>query len=813
MAPRLHGPPAPMTNLLYDLRLAARRLAKDWRFACTAIAIMAIGIGASTAVFSLLDAILLRDLPFREPDRLVRIWSANPGRDIARFSVSADDYLDWVDRSRTLELAAFAGRGAHLTGEGAPRRLSVGAVTASLPNVLGAGAAFGRWFTAEEDAPGGPNVAALSFDLARTEFARPADAVGRTLLLDGEPYLVVGVAQPGFRFPDETDLWLPLRPRPLPGSRDNRDYAVIARLEPGASLEQARAEMAGVTAALAEQYPELNTGWTSNVTPLREALVSASARTTLWMLLGAVLLVLLIACFNVAGLAVARASARRQELTIQAALGASRGRLLAQRLAESFALAAAAALVGGILASWAVAAVQSQAPDALPLLDQARLDLRTLLFASAAAAFVALLTGLIPALRVSRVRIADDLREGARSAGSRGGRQSFRKLLVVGQLALSIALLVGAGLLLESLARLKSAPLGFEPGRALAAWTSLPASQYPNGASWTSFYRQLLDRVRAAPGVVAAGISSGPPFSGSGTSINIGSVEPSALGPGETLQTDWRIVSPDLFRALSIPLLEGRAYTEADTIEGATRAVLSESAGRRLWPQESAIGKHISIGSPGGRELEIIGIVGDVRDGRLEAEPDPTLYIHYGYWQWSSAALVVRTEADPASVTSAMREAVAAVDPNLPVYNVRTIESLVGDAAGQAELSSLLLGGFAAVAALLAAIGVYGLLSFLVEQRYSEFGVRLAVGAEARHIVRLVLSGAAILWVAGAAAGCALAWMLSRTLQSALFEVAADDPVIYAAALALLAAVTLAAAWRPAHRAGRIDPVIALRHE
>ncbi len=711
-----------------------------------------------------------------------------------------------------MDLAAFRLQSSNLTGDGPPVRVTAAAVTQGLGPLLGLRVPWGRWFTPEEDQPGGSQTAVLSYELARDRFGSPEAALGRDIEIDGVGREVVGVTAAGFRFPSEATLWRTLQLDYFPASRDDRELEVIGKVREGSTIELAQAELQTLTAVIARDNPDKNKGWSARADSLRSWLVPDAVRSGLTLVFGAVLLVLLIACFNVAGLLLARAGRRQGEFVVQAALGAGRRRLLTQALSETFVLALAGACLGALAASWITSLGAMWAADIIPLANLTRIDARALAFAAGLTAIVTLVTGIAPALRASRVEIAPSLRESGRNASAGLSTQRFRRALAAAQLAVSLALLVGAGLLIQSFRQLERAPLGFDAGHLLTATVAPPATAYPNQQAWTSLMRDVLERVRRAPGVVSAGMSTGLPLSQGNTSINISSPEPSALNPGETIQTYWRVVSPGYFETMRIPIVEGEAFREAIDRDSAAQVILTRAAAHALWPDEPAAGKRIRIGSDGG-ELRVVGVADDVRQGRLEAVAGPGIYVHYGYWAWETASFAVRTEGDPAAATAALRRAVAAHDAELPLFDVRPMSALVAGAAKQARFQSMLLTGFAAIAALLAVIGLYGVLSFMVERRRRELALRLAVGADWAAIRNLVLSSAARLCIAGVGAGLLLAWMLSRFIRHSLYEVEPGDPLVYAAVTALLALAALAAAWIPARRAARVDPAVALRHE
>lgn len=802
-----------MSPFLYELRLASRRLLRDWRISLPVVAVFALAISAATSVFTLVDAILYRDLPYADSDRLVRIWSTNPSRDITSFSTSNEDFLDWREAIHSMDLVAFTARNANLTGDGNPLRVIAGGATADFAPLLGIEPIVGRWFTPEEDRPGGANVIVLSHELARDRFNTPDSAVGLMVEIEGQPAQVIGVLPPGFRFADlPPDLWRPLQAQFNPDARDNREIAVLGKLVPGTSFEAAQTELQSVASDIARRYPNQNAGWSARLEKLRTWIVPASVRSGLGVVFGAVLLVLLIACFNIAGLLLARLSRRHKEFVVEMALGAGQWRLVSQGLAEALLLAASGGILGALLADWTISGGRIAAADTLPLAHLAQLDWRALLFAACTVTVATLLTGLVPAFRTTRAQLAESLKEGGRS--SVGGRNSsrFRTVLAAGQLALSIALLIAAGLMLQSLQRLQNAPLGFAPEQVVTASIAPPRSAYPSQEAWTALLRSTLDRLRETPGVQSAGFLTGLPFSSGNTSIDIGSNLPSALANGETLQTFWRIASPGYFATMGIPLIEGRDFTETNDGNVAREVVLTRAAAESLWPGERAVGKQILTGSSG-PPIDVVGVADDIRLHQLETVSGPGIYVNYRYWSWGVGSFVVKSDGDPSTFVPAIREAVADSDPDLPLYDVGRMTAKVHDAAKVARLNSSLITGFASLAALLATIGIYGVLAFWVDQRRSEFGLRLAVGAQSLDILGLVFRDVGRLFAAAAVTGVGLAWVLSRFLEAALYETDPFSLAVYSAVVTLAGLVTLCASWLPARRAARINPVVALRHE
>jgi predicted permease len=789
-----------------DVWYALRSLRASPGFAAVAALTIALGIGTATTIFGIVNAVLVRPLPFPAPERLVRVWEANPTTD--RFGVSSPNYLDWRERARSFEaLGAYGGRPMSLTDGAEPERVVAGAVTPSVFRVLGVAPLLGRALLEEEGAAGSDRrVVVLSHALWQRRFGGDARVVGRSVSLDGTPYEVVGVMPPGFDFPTQRELWLPLAPSPT-SSRADRRLSVVGRLRPGATVESATAEMRALARDLARQYPDSNRDWGVTLASFRDWIVSPELRTRVLVLLAAVGLLLLMACVNVANLMLARAVARQRDVTLRAALGAGRGRVVRQLLTESLVLALVGAALGVTLAVLAVPALREAAADTVPRLDRMTVDWRVLAFGAGAAALTGLLFGLAPAVQTSRADLHRLLRGGARVAAA--GRT--RSALIVVSVATATLLLVGAGLVGGSFARLMRVDPGFRPSGVLVASVVLPATRYPADTQRIPFQRELVRRLAALPGVVAAGTTNVLPLAGGSTSIPF-TVEGRATPPGTFLQADWRSVTPGYFAALGIALRRGRLVEETDAPDTPPVIVISERMARHLWPDEDPIGKQVR---PQGsiKPWTVVGVVGDARDQTIDGDPREAMYLSYRQVSWPAMWLLVRTAGDPSSLSNAVRREVWAIDRALPVSDVRPLADQVSDAAAQPRLTLLVFALFGGAALLLAVVGVYGIVAYGVAQRTREIGVRLALGARPGRVVAGVVAHGARLAALGIALGVAAAWPLSRYLGAILYEIAPTDLATYAGVALLLGAAATLASAIPAGGAARLDPVRALREE
>ncbi len=781
-----------------------------WRspaFTAVAVLTLALGIGANTAIFSVINAVLLRPLPYKDPERLVFVWGQNPR--IGHEGASLPDFTDWRSQNTAFEgMAGLAGQSFNLTSGDEPERLLGYAATANLFPLLGVEPALGRGFRAGEDKPGAERVAILSHGLWERRFGSDPSLVGKSLTLSGQSYVVVGVLPRDFRAPNDPEIWAPMTFDPARFGRRNDFVTVIARLKPGVSLEQGQAEMTTVARRLEQQYPQTNTGWTAWVVPLHSYLVR-DFRQPLWILLGVVGFVLLIACANVANLLLARAAGRRREIAVRAALGAGRRRLIRQLLTESVLLAAAGGAAGILLALYGISGLLAMTPAELPRLININIDGPVLAFTVGVALLTGFVFGLAPALETSRLELAASLKEGGRGATAGSGAR-LRGALVAGQLALSLVLLIGMGLLIRSFWRLQAAPAGFRPDNVLTARITQPAARLKERVQVAQFFTDVLERVAKLPGLRAAGLISAVPLSGNNSNLDFTIAGRPPLPPGQNLTADFRVASPDYFRAMGIPLVRGRPFAAQDHTQAPPVAIINEATVRRYFAGQDPLGQRLTIDGPA---REIVGVVGNVKHESLAAPLEAEIYVPYQQSGARTLSLAVWTQGDPLATVGPLRNEVRAVDKEVPVYNVRTMEAMVKASLAQRRFILILLGVFAVLALALAAVGIYGVVSYVVTQRTHEFGVRLALGASAGDVARLVLRQGMTLVGVGVAIGLAAAAGLTQLLGTLLYQVSAIDLPTFAGIAALLAAVAMAAAWIPARRATKVDPMEALRHE
>jgi putative ABC transport system permease protein len=802
-------------EMIQDLRYGVRMLLKHPGFTTIAVITLALGIGANTAIFSVVNAVLLRPLPYQEPERLIRLWESNPGRGWPEFSASALNFEDWRKQQTVCEqLAAYEFATFNLTGGGEPERAAALGVTANLFPTLGTPPALGRNFLPEEEQAGRHRVAILSDGLWRRRFGADPQLIGRQVQLSGENYTVVGVMPPRFQLTPGAELWTPLvlgaALAPWHANRSHHNIHVIGRLKPGVSLAQAQAAMDVLARQLEQQYPKSNAGWGVRMRAFYDWLVPEQVRRSALALFAAVGFVLLIACANVANLTLARAATRRRELAIRAAMGAGRTRVMRQLLTESLLLATLGGLAGALLARWGVELIKAGASFNIPRLNETRVDLRALGFTLIVSLLTGLIFGLAPAWQASKLNLNGTLKEGGRGGDSRRG---LRGALVVGEVALALVLLLSAGLMIRSFANLQNAPLGFTPENVLVMQINLPGSKYGEKAQRVNFYNQLLERLRAAPGVVdAAAVTQLPLFSGASWAQEI-TVEGREAAPSDAkLSARTFAATPRYFQTMGIPLLQGRDFTEQDGGDGPLNLIVSESFARRFWPNENPIGKRFRTGA---FDLfgTVVGVVANVRNVSLESEGGPAFYFSHGRIGMPALTVVARTVAPPETMTAALRAQAHSLDRDLPVYNVRTLDQLVYNAAGQPRFQTTLLSLFSVVALLLAAIGVYGVMAYAVTQRAHEIGVRMALGAQPRDALRLVVRQGMTLSLIGVAIGLALAFGLTRFLRGLLYQVSATDALTFAIIPLLLVGVTLLACYVPARRATKVAPLLALRGE
>ena len=800
-----------MGTTLQDLRYALRTLRWNRGFAIVAIMTLALGIGATSAIFSVVDAVLLRPLPYPEPDRLVVVWGSHPqiGLEVA----SLPDFIDWRAQSESFAgMAAVAEQNFNLTGEGEAERIRGALVSADFFDVMGVNAVLGRTPLAEEDEPGVDRVVVLSHRLWQGRFGGDPSIVGRTIRMQGRTYPVVGIAPLGFEYPSETELWLPLA---LDASRFGRrgDFLfVVGRLNDGVSLESAQAEMTAIASRLEEEYPGTNARWTAELIPLHEEIVG-DIRPVLLAFLGAVGFVLLIVCANVANLLLARAAGRTNEIAIRAALGAGRARLLRQLFTESGVLGLLGGAFGIGLAALGVRGLVALAPEGIPRLDGVAIDVRVLTFTLVIAVGTGLLFGLAPALRISHANLQGSLKEGGGRSAASWQRSRFRRGLVVGEVALAMILLIGAGLLMRSFAELQRVDPGFQPSGVLTFRVALPSASYPN-EQVLPFHDRLFERLASLPGVIDAGAISSAPLTGGASYLSFAVRGRAVPAAGEVQDAQVHVSKPGYFETLRIPLIEGRVFTERDRDEGEQVALVSEAMARRYWSGESPLGYHITFGNPqDGSFMTIVGVVGDIHHEGLDSDPYPQVYIPHGQNPSRAMTVVVRTQGDLDALAAAVRSEVRGMDAALPVYELARMTDHLGSAVAQPRFNSTLIMIFALVAVMLAAVGLYGVLAHSVAERAHEIGIRMALGAGQSDVLRHVLGQGGLLVAIGAVIGLGGAAWMSRLLSSLLYGVGPIDPLTYGGVALFLLLVAYAATYIPARRASRLEPMIALRHE
>jgi putative ABC transport system permease protein len=811
-----------MGTILQDIRYALRMLLKNPGFTFVAVLALALGIGANTAIFSVVNAVLLRPLPFKEPDRLVILWEKKATKDS---SVAYPNFLDWRDGNTVFEgMTVFRRDSFNLTGAGEPERLAGRLVSGNFFETLGVQPFAGRNFVPEDDQPGSTPTVVLGYGFWQRRFGGDAGIVNQQITLNDKSYTVVGITPADFRFSSDTDIYVPigLSVAEVPFYKERGSHpglSVTARLKPGVTMEAARAELDTIMARLGQQYPETNKDRRVHIESLYENTVR-DVRPALLVLLGAVSFVLLIACANVANLLLARSAARQKELGIRTALGASRWRIMRQLLTESLLLGLCGGMLGLLLALWGTDLLIAAAPEGVPRLADARIDLRVLGFTLGMAVLTGLVFGLAPALQASKTDLNESLKETER--GSTGRRQGLRGALVVSEVALALVLLIGAGLMVKSLWQLQRIETGFDPNHVLALQLSLKGDSGSDPQKVQNFITQVEGRVKSLRGVEALAFTNGLPFAGAaeqGFQI-VGRPLP---GDDPTPYSAVRYTtSPDYLQALGIGLRRGRYFTAQDRLDSTPVVVIDETLARKYFADEEPLGQRLQLGQKGTPPYEIVGVVGHVKhyglDGEVPVEPQFYFALaqipaeRMGFIA-NGISVLVRTRVEPQSLAGAVRGQILAVEPNQPVYNVRTMKEVVAESVASRRFSMFLLLVFALVALVLAAVGIYGVMAYSVTQRTHEIGIRMALGAQAADVLRMILGQGLLLILVGIAVGLLAAFALTRVLASLLYGVSATDPLTFAAISLLLMTVALLACYIPARRATKVDPMVALRYE
>jgi putative ABC transport system permease protein len=820
-------------HLRQDLRFALRMMAKSPVLTAAIVVTLALGIGANSVVFSVVRAVVLRPLPYHEPDRIVQVWQSGLRAGGESDWVAFPNFRDWQRQNRVFDdMAAYRYALLSMSGEQGPESALGIEATDRLFAVLGVEPMLGRAFLPGEDKPGHEAVAVISAALWERRFASDPAIAGKSVNIDGRPYSIVGVMGPAFRFlsniPGEAvvppiDIWIPMRQQPDLESRDSHNFWALARLKDGVSLEQARAEMTSIAENLARQYPDSNKELGATVARFQDHIIGA-VRPALLVLLGAVGLVLLLACANIANLLLSRAESRRREIAIRQAIGAGRGRLVRQALTESLLLAFAGAAGGLALAHFGIGLVLRLGPANIALLQQTTIDAQVLLFTAAVSVTVGVLFGLAPAVLGTRANVQDSLREAGSRSTAGAPNRVLRQMLVAGQVALAAMLLIGAGLLIRSFVHVAGLDPGFHASRVLSALVNLPASRYDDPARQAAFFKEALRRIRELPGVESAAVSNSVPLTGINDQGGIRIEGRSAPAPGEDgPQANRPRVSPDYFETMGVRLIEGRTFDEFDGADSADVAIVSDLAARAYWPGESALGKRVGIFRGRGPMMrtaagewvwrEIVGVVHGTRHFGIEAPAKPEVYVPYPQDPSPFMVLVVRAQGDPHALFPAIQRQIAAIDPQQALLGFQTMDELLTTAGSRRRFQTSVLAAFAGLALLLAAIGIYGVMSYTVAQRRREIGLRLALGAQPRNVVGMMLNRGLRLTLMGLAAGLAGAAGLSRLLTTLLFGVSPLDGWTFAAVPVLLLLVAGLAAYLPSRGAARIDPLVALRED
>ena len=809
-------------SLWQDLRFALRMLRKSPVFTTVAVLTLALGIGANTAIFSIVDAVLLRSLAYPDPNQLVLMFAVPLKQPDALSGISYRDFTEYHEHNRVFsEMAGNAFHDLTLTGAGEPSIVNTGDVTPEIFPLLKAKPLQGRTLLPEDGKPGAVPVAVLSEDLWRSRFGSSPALIGKSITLDMRSFTVVGILPESFRYPDgapHQDVWIPIAQDPLFGPRRSQPgvpvMSGIGRLKPGVSLAQAQAEMNTLSARLAKEFPETDSGLTIRIEPYRQFVVG-NVKSALLILLGAVGLVLLIACANIANLLLSRATSREKEIAVRIALGAGRARVVRQLLTESALLGLLGGFAGLLLAIMAVRSLRSFIPPDVALIGSIEVGGSVLAFALLLSLAAVLAFGLAPAFLAAPSNMQTNIKEGGERTGQRSG-QRVRNFLAVVEISLAMVLLVAGGLLMRSFALVTSVNPGFDPKNVIEAEVSLPRFQYSMPKQWTAFSSELLDRLHEQPGLQDSALAAPLPMDRQGqASLEFSIVGDIPTPPGKTTTADYQTVSPDYFRVMRIPLQRGRYFSVQDSPSSPNVTIISEAMARRYFPNQDPIGREMRFGFPPNSNVprEIVGVVGDVRDLALGRKPGPIMYVPFSQAPLWGGEVVVRSSLSTSSVTAGIRQAVYAIDKNLPVTDVESFPNAIGASVAQERFRTFLLSSFSGIALILAAVGIFGVISYSTSQRTHEIGIRMALGAQRRSVLRLILGQGAKLAVLGVGAGAGAAFLLTRLMASLLYGVSATDPLTFSAVAMGLLGVALLACYIPARRATRIDPTVALRYE
>ena len=804
-----------METLLKDISYGIRNLIKRPGFFAVAVVTLALGIGANSAIFNTVNAVLLRPLSFPESENIVLLEGINPPQGITQSNMSVPDIVDWQTQNQSFEqIAGFSSGGILLTSNEETDRVRASGVTGDFFALMRTNALLGRNLQPGDTQKGQDDVAVLSYGLWQKRFGGDPNIIGSKTMISGKSTAIIGVMPSGFDFPQQSEIWVPMALDAAAERRDNRYVNVIARLKPGVTVERAQADLDTINQRLAQSYVETNTGWSTRVTNLRERLVSGM-RTSLLVLLGAVAIVLLIACANVANLLLARATARQKEIAVRTALGASRLRIIRQLLTESLLLSIIGGVFGFGLSVWLTRLLVAVSPANSPRFEEIGIDSRVFLFTLGITLLTGLVFGVAPALQTSRLDLNENLKESGRRGAGGERHNRLGSLLIVSEVALSFMLLVGAGLLVKSFMRIRDVSPGFNPNNVLTMRMGLMPGKYKQGEPRAQVFRQAVEKIKAVPGVEAVGGVLSMPLGGDTLSVGRSYIrEGRPFTPEESANASYLVITPDYFRALQIPLAGGRAFTDQDNDQSPKVLIVNQTMARQLWPSESPVGKRITIWRDEKFPREIVGVVGDTK-ASLDTDAGAQMYVPYAQdANWGSLTLAMRTtNSDPASLAPAVRNEIRSLDKSLPVYNVKTMDYVLAASVADRRTSMLLFSTFAVVAMLLSMIGIYGVTAYYVTQRTHEIGIRMALGAQLRDVMKLVLKRGVTLALIGVAVGVAGAFALTRLLSTLLFGVTAVDLATFASVSLGLIGVAIFACYIPARRATKVDPLVALRYE